>query len=111
MAESDKSKMHGIDLLLSDPAGKAGFSIVFRNPPDGIAKLGLRHPVIMRSQRDKAQTCFLSMKIYKVSLLLNMGGYSFPSQFFLFGVEGMKLIKINLSGCKEKLTMCPFGTA
>jgi len=68
--------MHGINLLLSDPAGKAGFSIVFRKPPDGIAKVGLRHPVIMRSQRDKAQTCFLSTKIYKVSLLIHMCGYS-----------------------------------
>jgi hypothetical protein len=103
--------MHGINLLLSDPAGQAGISIVFRKPPDGIAKLGLRHPVIMSSQRDKAQTCFLSTKIYKVSLLLDMGGYSFPSQFFLFGVEGIKLIKINLSVCKVKLTMCLFATA
>jgi hypothetical protein len=82
MAESDKSKMHGVHLLLSDPAGKAGFSIVFRKPPDGIAKPGLRHPMIMRSQRDKAQTCFLSTKIYKASLLLNMSGYSFPLPIF-----------------------------
>jgi len=103
--------MHGINLLLSDPASQAGISIVFRKPPAGIANLGLRNPVIMSSQRDKAQTCFLSTKIYKVSLLLNIGGYSFPSQFFLFGVEKIKLIKINLSGCKEKFTMCPFGNA
>jgi hypothetical protein len=109
MAESDKSKLHTINLLLSDPTGKVGISIVFQKPPGGIALLGLRHPLIMRSQRDKAQTCFLSTKIYKASLLLNMGGYSFPLPIFPLWSRGDETEKLNYQPSIKACVFFYFG--